>query len=59
MRLIGVVRLVQNEEWQTASLYMMVDAFEQIDMEEINPIPIKATKAACSRPEAIQIFTPN
>lgn len=31
MRLIGAVLFEQNDEWQTASCYMMVEAFAQID----------------------------
>lgn len=38
MRLIGAVLFEQNDEWQTASRYMMVEAFAQIDKEEIDPI---------------------
>jgi len=38
MRLIGAVLFEQNDEWQTASRYMMVEAFAQIDHEEIDPI---------------------
>lgn len=46
MRLIGAVLFEQNEEWQTASRYMMVEAFAQIDKEEIDPILSITTKAA-------------
>ncbi len=38
MRLIGAVLFEQNDEWQTSSRYMMVEAFVQIDKEEIDPI---------------------
>ena len=38
IRLIGAVLFEQNDEWQTASRYMMVEAFAQIDHEEIDPI---------------------
>ena len=31
MRLIGAVLFEQNDEWQTSSRYMMVEAFAQID----------------------------
>jgi hypothetical protein len=33
MRLIGAVLFEQNDEWQTSSRYMMVEAFAQIDKE--------------------------
>ncbi|RMF42045.1 MAG: IS256 family transposase, partial [Deltaproteobacteria bacterium] len=46
MRLIGAVLFEQNDEWQTASRYMMVEAFAQIDHEEIDPILSITTKAA-------------
>jgi putative transposase len=46
MRLIGAVLFEQNDEWQTSSRYMMVEAFAQIDKEEIDPILSIATKAA-------------
>ena len=38
IRMIGAVLFEQNDEWQTASRYMMVEAFAQIDHEEIDPI---------------------
>lgn len=37
MRMIGAVRFEQNDEWQTSSRYMMVEAFAQIDKEGIAP----------------------
>ena len=37
-RLIGAVLFEQNDEWQTACRYMMVEAFAQIDNEETDPI---------------------
>ncbi len=46
MRLIGAVLFEQNDEWQSASRYMMVEAFAQIDKEEIDPILSITTKAA-------------
>ncbi|MCB1311165.1 MAG: IS256 family transposase, partial [Sedimentitalea sp.] len=46
MRLIGAVLFEQNDEWQTSSRYMMVEAFAQIDKEEIDPILSITTKAA-------------
>ena len=33
-------------KWQTSSRYMMVEAFAQIDKEEIDPILSITTKAA-------------
>jgi len=29
----------QNDEWQTDSRYMQIEAFAQIDQEETDPIP--------------------
>ena len=46
MRLIGAVLFEQNDERQTSSRYMMVEAFAQIDKEEIDPILSITTKAA-------------
>lgn len=46
IRLIGAVLFEQNDEWQTSSRYMMVEAFAQIDKEEIDPILSITTKAA-------------
>ena len=46
MRLIGAVLFEQNDERLTASRYMMVEAFAQIDKEEIDPILSITTKAA-------------
>lgn len=45
-RLIAAVLSEQNDKWQTASRYMMVEAFAQIDKEEIDPILRITTKAA-------------
>jgi len=43
IRLIGAVLFEQNDESQTASRDMQVEAFAQIDQEESDPIPsIKA-----------------
>ncbi|TNF20476.1 MAG: hypothetical protein EP318_10815 [Rhodobacteraceae bacterium] len=36
----------QRDEWQTASRYMMVEAFAEIDTEEIDPILSLSTQAA-------------
>ncbi|WP_292267856.1 hypothetical protein [Marivita sp.] len=38
--------VVHAIKWQTASRYMMVEAFAQIDTEEIDPILSITTKAA-------------
>ena len=46
MRLIGAVLFEANDDWQTSSRYMMVEAFAQIDKEEIDPILSITTKAA-------------
>ncbi|CAM4352106.1 Mutator family transposase [Palleronia rufa] len=46
MCLIGAVLFEQNDEWQTSSRYMMVEAFAQIDTEKIDPILSITTKAA-------------
>ncbi len=46
MRLIRAVLFEQNDEWQTSSRYMMVEAFAQIDKEEIDPFLSITTKAA-------------
>jgi hypothetical protein len=58
MRLIGAALFEQNDEWQTSSRYMMVEAFAQIDKEEIDPILSITAKAACSCLQAIREITP-
>ena len=46
MRLIGAVLFEQNDEWQTQNRYMQVEAFDQIDKEEADPILTLTAKAA-------------
>jgi putative transposase len=46
MRLIGAVLFEQNDEWQTQNRYMQVEAFDQIDKEEVDPILMLTAKAA-------------
>lgn len=46
MRLIGAVLFEANDEWMNSSRYMMVEAFSQIDKEEIEPNLSITTKAA-------------
>ena len=46
MRLIGAVLFEQNDEGQTSSRYMMVEACAQIDKQEIDPLLSITTKAA-------------
>ncbi len=46
MRLIGAVLFEQNDDWQTSSRYMMVEAFAQIDNAQIDPLLSISTQAA-------------
>ncbi len=46
MHLIGAVLFEQNDEWQTSSRYMMVEAFARIDKEVIDPIFSNTTKVS-------------
>lgn len=46
MRLIGAVLSEHNDVWQTSSRYMMIEAFAQIDMVEIDPIISITMKSA-------------
>jgi hypothetical protein len=45
MRRIGAILFEQNDEWQTASPYMMVEAFAQIEKKGVAALTM-ATKAA-------------
>lgn len=45
-RPIGAVLFEQNDEWQTASRYIMVEAIAEIDAEETDPILNITTLAA-------------
>jgi hypothetical protein len=54
----GAVLFEQNDARQTSSRYMMVEAFAQIDKEEIDPILSITTKAAASCPQAIRETAP-
>jgi putative transposase len=46
VRLIGAMPFEQNDEWQTSSRYMMVEAFARSDKEEVDPILSITTKTA-------------
>lgn len=46
MRLVGAVLFQQSDMGQTSGRYMMVEAFDRIDTEEIVPIHGMTTKAA-------------
>ena len=46
MRLIGAVLFEQNDEWKTQNRYMQVEAFEQINKEEVDLILTLIAKAA-------------
>lgn len=57
-RLNGAVLFEQNDEWQTSSRCVMVEALAQVDREEIDPILGITTNAARSCPQAIRETTP-
>ena len=42
----SVPQVLTSDRWQTSSRYMMVEAFAQIDKEEIDPILSITAKAA-------------
>lgn len=44
MRLIGAVLFEANDEWQTLSRYIMVEAFAEIDKEKIGPFSAQPGK---------------
>ena len=46
MRLIDAALFEANDDWQTPGSYTMVEAFAQIDKEEIDPILSITTQAA-------------
>ena len=58
LRLIGALLFEAKDDWQTSSRSMMVEAFAQIDTEEIDPILSINMKAAGSGPRAIREITP-
>tara|TARA_R110000787_G_scaffold119924_3_gene230842 strand:+ start:414 stop:554 length:141 start_codon:yes stop_codon:yes gene_type:complete len=46
MRLIGAVLFEHNDVWQTSSRYMMIEAFAQIGMVDIDPVLSITMKSA-------------
>ncbi len=48
VRLFGTVLFGQDDEWQTSSRYIMVEAFARIGKEEIDPLLSIATSDTCS-----------
>lgn len=46
IRLIGAVLFEQNDDWQGQHRYMIVEAFGQIDIAQVDPLLSITTQAA-------------